>query len=207
MTRATYVLAVLTAGAAAVAFACAPARAAGITGGGTAAILIGDDVDVEIDLDRARQGLSAGIYFSARAPNFEFRPEILYVEMGSGDQTLLPALGAGPLEVDLDYVQVPFLFKLTSATDRQGGVGIFFGPYAAFNLDAKVTQDVGGVPVTTDVKDLVRNTDVGAIVGLSIDGEYWSLDIRYTQGFENILEGSSLDVRNAAVSVMLGMSF
>jgi len=207
MRRATDALAVLTAAVAAVAFACAPARAAGITGGATVATLRGDDVEIDLDLDGSRSGYSAGIYFSARAPNFEFRPEILFVQMGTGDETLLPAIGAGPLEFEFDYIQVPFLFKMTSATSRHPGVGLFFGPYFAFNLEAEVTSDPGGVPVTTDIKDLVRDTDVGAIVGLSIDAEYWSLDIRYTHGFDRIFEDNSLDVRNSALSVMLGISF
>jgi len=172
MKRATDVFAVLTAAVAAVAFACAPARAAGITGGATVATLRGDDVEIDLDLDSSRNGYSAGIYFSA-----------------------------------FDYIQVPFLFKMTSATRRRPGLGLFFGPYFAFNLEAEVTSDVGGVPVTTDIKDLVRDTDVGAIVGLSLDAEYWSLDIRYTHGFERIFEDNSLDVRNGALSVMLGISF
>ena len=192
---------------AAVAFACAPARAAGLTGGPTAAILTGDDVELDVDLDNARQGFSAGIYLAAKGPNFEFRPEILFVEMGTGDEALLPAIGAGPLEFKFDYIQVPFLFKMTSATDKHAGVGLFFGPYFAFNLEATVTEDVGGVPVTTDIKDLVRDTDVGAIVGLSVDAKYWSLDVRYTHGFERVFEDCELDVRHAAVSVMLGISF
>lgn len=207
MRRAIDVLAVLTAAVAAAAFACAPARAAGITGGATVAILTGDDVEVDVGLDQARMGWSAGIYFSAKEPNFEFRPEILLVNMGTGDETLLPAIGGGPLEFRLDYVQVPLLFKVTSAMHKRTGVGFFFGPYFAFNLEAEVIADVGGVPVTTDIRDLVRDTDVGAIVGLSIDAEYWSLDVRYTHGFERIFEDTTLDVRNASVSVMLGISF
>lgn len=205
MRRATDVFALLFGIVTAVAFACVPARAAGITGGATAATFFGDDV--ETDNENARLGFSAGIYFSAKAPNFEFRPEILFVQMGTGDETLLPAIGLGPLEFELNYIQVPFLFKMTSATDKQGGVGFFFGPYFAFNLDAEVTADVGGVPVTTDIKDLVRDTDVGAIVGLSIDAEYWSLDIRYTHGFEKIFEDRTVNVRNGSLSVMLGISF
>ncbi|MHC5055792.1 MAG: porin family protein [Planctomycetota bacterium] len=207
MRRALSAYGAAVAAVAAVAFACAPARAAGLTGGATAAILTGDDVELDADLDNARMGFSAGLYFAAKAPNFEFRPEILFVEMGTGDEALLPAMGAGPLEFRFDYVQVPFLFKMTSATDKRAGVGLFFGPYFAFNLEAKMTEDVGGVPVTTDIKDLVRDTDVGAIVGLSVDAKYWSLDVRYTHGFEKIFEDTSLDVRNAAVSVMLGISF
>jgi len=207
MRRATDAFAALSAAVAAVAFACALARAAGITGGATLATLRGDDVEIDLDIDRSRNGYSAGLYFSARAPNFEFRPEILFVQMGTGDETLLPAIAAGPLGFEFDYIQVPFLFKMTSATRRHPGVGIFFGPYFAFNLEAEVTSNVGGVPVTADIKDLVRDTDVGAIFGLSVDAGYWSLDIRYTHGFERIFEDNSLDVRNAALSVMLGMSF
>lgn len=189
----------------AMAFLSASARAAGLTGGPTAATLFGSDV--ETDDENARLGFSAGIYFSAKAPNFEFRPEILFVQMGAGDETLLPALGVGPLELKLDYVQVPLLFKMTSARAKQPGVGFFFGPYFAFNLEAEMTADVGGVPVTTNIDDLVRDTDVGVIVGFSIDAEYWSLDVRYTHGFENIFEDSTLNVKNASLSVMLGISF
>ncbi|MHC4252538.1 MAG: outer membrane beta-barrel protein, partial [Planctomycetota bacterium] len=155
MRRALSAYGAAVAAVAAVAFACAPARAAGLTGGATAAILTGDDVELDADLDNARQGFSAGLYFAAKAPNFEFRPEILFVEMGTGEGALVPAIGAGPLEFKFDYVQVPFLFKMTSATDKRSGVGLFFGPYFAFNLEAQVTEDVGGVPVTTDIKDLV----------------------------------------------------
>ena len=193
----------VAAAVAVVAFACAPAGGAGITGGATAATLIGDDVED----DMVRSGHSAGIYFSARAPNFEFRSEILFVNMGTSDEALLPAIGTGPLEFTLDYVQVPFIFKMTSATGRKTGVGLFVGPYFAFNVNAEVTSDVGGVPVTTDIEDLVRDTDVGAIVGLSIDAEYWSLDVRYTHGFERIFEGTTTDARNASLSVMLGITF
>ena len=203
MRRVSGVLVVATAAVGALAFACAPARAAGITGGATAATFLGDDAED----DEARFGYSAGLYFSARAPGFEFRPEILFVNMGTSDEALVPALGAGPFEFTLDYVQVPFLFKATSATDKKAGGGIFFGPYFAFNMNAEVTRDVGGVPVTTDIDDLVRDTDVGAVVGLSFDAPYWSLDVRYTHGFQDVFEGDSLDVRNASVSVMLGIRF
>jgi hypothetical protein len=190
---------------AAMAFVSTSARAAGLTGGATAATLFGNDV--QADEENARLGYSAGIYFSAKAPNFEFRPEILFVQMGAGEGALLPGIAAGPLGFKLDYVQVPFLFKMTTATAKQAGVGFFFGPYFAFNLEAEMTSNVGGVPVKTNIDDLVRDTDVGAIVGLSIDAEYWSLDVRYTHGFENIFEGNALDVKNASLSVMLGISF
>ncbi len=207
MRRATDVFAVLTAFATLVAFACAPARAAGITGGFTAATLRGDDVQVGLNLDEARQSWSAGIYFAAKSPNFEFRPEILFVNVGSGEGTILPAVGPGPLGFELSYIQVPFLFKLTSASDKRAGVGVFFGPYFAFNIDAEVTSEVGGVPVTTNIDDLVKDTDVGAVVGISVDAQYWSLDVRYTHGFEKIFKDSTLDVRNASLSVMLGIGF
>ena len=204
MRRALKAFAALAAGVAAVAFACAPARAAGLTGGATAATLFGNDV--EIDNEDARIGYSAGIYFSARAPNFEFRPEVLFVNMGA-EKALLPTVVSGDLEIDLDYVRVPFLFKMTSATAKRGGVGLFFGPYFAFNVNAEVTRDVGGLPVTTDIGHLVRDTDVGAVIGISIDAPYWSLDVRYTHGFEDVFEDTLLDVKNASLSVMLGISF
>jgi len=205
--RATDVFAVLMAAFAVVAFACAPARAAGITGGGIASTLRGSDVTVGLNLDESRQSWAAGIYFSAKSPNFEFRPEILFVNVGSGGGTLLPAVGAGPLGFELSYIQVPFLFKMTSATDKQAGVGVFFGPYFAFNIDAEVTTDVGGVPTTASMDNLVKDTDVGAVVGISFDAKTWSLDVRYTHGFEKIFEDASLDVRNASLSVMLGIGF
>lgn len=207
MKRATDVFAVMTAVATIVAFACAPARAAGITGGGIASTLRGDDVTVGLNLDEARQSWAAGIYFSAKSPGFEFRPEVLFTNMGSGEGTILPAVSPGPLSFELTYIQVPFLFKLTSATEKRAGVGVFFGPYFAFNIDAEVTSDVGGVPTTANINNLVKDTDVGAIVGISIDAKNWSLDVRYTHGFEKIFEDTSLDVRNASLSVMLGIGF
>ena len=102
---------------------------------------------------------------------------------------------------------VHFLPADRSVNGSGGSSALFFGPYFAFNVNAEVTRDVGGLPVTTDIGHLVRDTDVGAVIGISIDAPYWSLDVRYTHGFEDVFEDTLLDVKTASLSVMLGISY
>jgi opacity protein-like surface antigen len=166
--------------------------------------------DLETD---TRLGFCGGVFVSiALSEWFAIQPEILYSMKGENDR-----IGDGALE--LHYIELPILAKLTIPTQSVVTPTLFLGPAVSFNVDAKAKAFGQSV----DIGDYVGTIDVGLTFGGGVDFALGSvkliLDGRYTLGLVNVADfpsdassilgvpGASLDVKNRTISFMVGLGF
>lgn len=144
----------------------------------------------------AMPGFAIGGFFSYQFnEKFAIQPEFLVTTKGTKINTI------GDLELVnmFVYFEFPVLAKMTFYSDRQIKPNIFAGPAIAFKYFALNN---------TGILEDIRSTDFGLIFGAGV--EFWklSLDVRYNRGLVNFDKSEDkLDLKNSAVSFMVGYSF
>jgi hypothetical protein len=161
---------------------------------------------------RARQGAATGVYLAAPLGGGLFlRPELLFALKG-GRTEVSTEKGPATLDIDLAYIEVPLLARVTFPTGRIRPV-LFAGPSAGFQIGCDL--QVFAVDTTArrscdEVEfGLFRTFDYGVVGGGGVEFGWGqsalSLEARYTNGIRSIVEGAR--VRNRAFDVMLALTF
>lgn len=159
-----------------------------------------------VDGSEARTGFMAGAYFNFKVPMspVSIQPEILYTQKGyeASGTVLGQQVNA---TTKLDYIEVPVLAKFSFAP---GPVTphVYFGPYLALNISAEVEAEGGGQSGTQDIKDSVKDTDFGVVVGGEVDISKFNVGVRYNAGLTKIAEDDS-DGKNGVFSIVAGINF
>lgn len=159
-------------------------------------------------------GFAAGGFVNCRVNRlFSIQPELLIVKKGvkAGGTATVDIDGVGRVlldmteKVNLTYLEIPFLAKLTIPTGGKIRPGIFAGPALGINLSAKYVLDVrqslgGDTYVIAGKPDISNNksTDIGLVlggdIGFPVGNAVFLLDARYTLGlngqFGTVLGGS-----------------
>jgi hypothetical protein len=137
---------------------------------------------------------------------FGFQTEILFHRKGTKDEYL-----GVELTWDLDYLEIPMLFKWVIPTGNVVSPGVIFGPALAFNIDSTLKGEYDGDTAEEDVSDIISDIDLGVVLGLNIGFDTGSavivLDLRYTLGFMTIDDSGDAAVRNGAITFMAGVAF
>lgn len=175
--------------------------------GYTSTTLAGNDVPDGTD---PLSGLVGGVFFKYASENnfVAFQPEILYHQKGAIDME-----DGDGIKLNVDYIEVPLLFKVQIPVGETFFPHIYAGPYGAFELDNNFTAQTTffGVQLTSSDNADVEDFDYGAIVGAGFDVQletfYLGFDARYGIGMQKILnyDGERQDVKNRNFSVMLGL--
>lgn len=143
-----------------------------------------------VDDTDSRTGFMAGAYVNIGVPMspISIQPEVLYTQKGYD-----APLGT----VKLDYIEVPVLAKFSFAP---GPVTphVYFGPYLALNVNAEAGSE--------DIKDAVKDTDFGVVVGAEADISKFNVGVRYGAGLTKIAENDS-DGKNGVFSIVAGINF
>lgn len=181
--------------------------ASGLRLGLNFASLYGDD----IDSSRARVGLCFGGFVSLSfTRNFGAQTELLYMQKGSYEEV---DLWGEPFKttIKIDYLEVPFLVKVSLPTGGGLTPSVYVGPAVAFKLGSSVEYQLGGVSVEGALEN-VKGTDVGLVLGTGLAFGRGTaglvLDFRYTAGLATIdgsEGGNPLDLKNSVASLSLGM--
>jgi hypothetical protein len=77
----------------------------------------------------------------------------------------------------------------------------FAGPQVSFNTKAEIGND----DITVDIKDGIKSTDFGVVVGVGMESGRFTADARYTHGFTNVNDEGDDKVRNRVVAFMVGI--
>ena len=174
----------------------------GILGGVNLANFTGDDVEDNSTKVCIGGGAFAEMPFS---PVMAVRAELLYMNKGAEWDQYDDA------GVRLSYFDVPVLMKFSLPVNTVISPNLFVGPYVSFNLSAESYMG----DVETDVKDNIKSTDYGVVIGGGLDypmgqGEL-TFDVRYSLGLTKIddMEGNDEedDVKNTGIMFMLGYGF
>lgn len=175
--------------------------------GYTTTTLKGNDVPDGTD---PLSGIVGGVFFkySSESNLVAFQPEILYHQKGAVDME-----DGNGIKLNVDYLEVPLLFKFQVPVGETFFPHIYAGPYGAFELDNNFTtqQNLFGITFIGSDKADIEDFDFGAIVGggfdVQLESFYLGVDARYGIGMQKILnyDGERKDVKNRNFSLMLGL--
>ncbi|WP_179319665.1 porin family protein [Winogradskyella helgolandensis] len=182
----------------------------GAKGGVNFSKITGDDFE---DVDARTSfnvGLVAEIPLSER---ISFQPEVFYSGQGfdivQGEDRVFDT--SEDVEYQLDYIQVPLLFKAYLVK----GLSIEAGPQFGFKIheefDSEPNSDGGDIEIDED-DSYVKDFDTSLAVGTSykFDNGFF-VSARYTMGLTNIFKEDTLfenvDGKNEVVQVGLGFMF
>ncbi|MBN1212096.1 MAG: PorT family protein [candidate division Zixibacteria bacterium] len=180
-----------------------------------------------------KRGFIGGI-FARRGltPSFSIQAEVLYTQKGT-EITVenIPSL-IDTLDVKLDYIEVPILFRYDFAVPMKFKPHLLAGPALTFNVSARGSTDDGGsfYPDEFDIPN-TGSLDFGLVLGTGVDFPLGKgavgIDARYTLGMLNVFEdmksegtnsdseeipfvddeGKGLDLGNGGFSFMISYAF
>lgn len=163
-----------------------------------------------------RSGVGGGASLAlGLTPNIELAPELLWLRKGSTfteNDVVIGGIDFGTVKtgIDLDYVTVPVLLRIRTATAGPLDFMVVAGPTVGFKVNEKM--GVSGLVGYDLDSDQVETMDFGAAVGAGLlgttGGLHWTLEARYEQGLTNV---SKLpfggDLKNGSVQVFAGLEF
>ncbi len=188
---------------------------AGLKGGMNIANLHGKGVKVieeGIGTDLvSKMGFCAGGFITYNINDmFAIQPELLFSMKGAKAEREIEGETA-KLAFNLNYLEIPVLAKLSIPTPGNVKPSLFVGPSLAIKLSGKLKTEIAGESEEEDLEDL-KSTDFGLVFGAGIDfalgqGKL-TVDARYTLGLTKADESEEeLDIKNGAISIMVGYSF
>jgi Outer membrane protein beta-barrel domain len=148
-----------------------------------------------------RTGLVAGGFLTVGlAPMMAIQPEVLFSMQGSKLHFSESGI-ATDATTKLDYVQIPVLLRIGNSGRDTASIYGLFGP--TFGLLMRADQE--GV----DVKDELKNTDMGLAVGAGMSLSRLFAEARYTYGLTDLnkVEEPSGANRNRVISIFIGLAF
>ena len=197
--------------AAAVAAAPAHAGAAfGVKGGVSISQVQADLFDTD-----NRTGFVGGVYGAFDlTPMIGIQPELLYVRKGadlysySGDVLGFPI--DETVTLDVDYLEIPVLLRVSLPVAEPLGVRLLAGPVASLKVDEKLS--VSGLFGHSFDSDQVKSADFGIAAGAAVAFRSGNLRVvgegRYTFGLTNISDlPFGGDVKNGSFYAMAGLEF
>lgn len=158
-----------------------------------------------VDDTETRTGFMGGIYLNFKVPMspVSIQPEVLYTQKGFDTSA---NIGGQQITTTtkLDYIEVPVLAKFSFAPGPLTPK-VYFGPYIGFNVKAEVEAESGGNSGTQDIKDSVKDTDFGVVVGAELSFSKLNVGLRYGAGLTKIAEDDS-DGKNGVFSIVAGIA-
>jgi outer membrane protein with beta-barrel domain len=161
---------------------------------------------------QARQGALTGVYLEAPlVGRLRLRPELLFALKGGRATTDVQGGGTALLDIELAYIEMPILLKLTPLRRRVRPV-LFAGPAPALQIGCDFQVILPNQPVSATCAEAgfsVRDLDLGLVAGAGFEIRWpqsaLALEARYTSGLRSILDGA--EVRNRAFGLVFALTF
>jgi hypothetical protein len=205
--------------AVATALAASPAHAGlalGVKGGVSISQVQSDLFDTD-----NRTGFVGGVYGALDlTPMIGIQPELLFVRKGAKLFSTDVEVGGIPLgeigtTLDVDYVEVPLLLRVSLPVADPLGVRLLAGPVASIKVNEKLST-TGLIGYSLD-SDQVKTADFGIAAGAAVALRHGTFALvgegRYTFGLTNISDLSIADVsfggdvKNGSFYAMAGLEF
>lgn len=194
----------------------------------------------------AEMGIKTGInktdlHFSIRIPNVSFdsrstwliglfyafniskhvtlQPEIFYAQKGGISKETF-SKEVITINHKLSYIEIPLLVKFKIPNKSFIKPLFFFGPYAAYCLNAKAEQTAFRETEEIDLEKYIKKWDFGLVFGAGLEfnlkGMNFLVDARYSFGFTNIARNydeiyyeftESDFIKNSAFVILIGAGF
>ena len=157
-------------------------------------------------MDEFRQGFQGGVFFRFYGDYFYFQPEIMYVTKGGVFDEQNQSFKQ---DIDVQSIDFPVVFGLKLGPE-EFNFRVHAGPVASFVIQKTVETTGNGLiqPIKTrNIKDSM----LGAIVGVGMDILSFTLDVRYEYGWDNIYTQKAGDpemkMRHEMFNVSVGYKF
>lgn len=179
----------------------------------------GDDAadfsDGELSFEKgSRTGLAVGGFAEFEfGSNFAIEPQLLYIQKGARYNGNVDIGTGSPVDVtagvNLDYIQVPVLFKAElRKPDNKLSPSVFVGPALGFQIGCTVTAEGDGQDASEDCPDdTFKGTDFSLVFGAGLEFNRFSLQGRYDMGLGSVADADGVDVKNGGFLVTLGYAF
>lgn len=117
------------------------------------------------------------------SPVFALQAEALYSQKGT---RLDFTKGDAGFDIDIDYVEVPVVLRVTPAADQRLRFAVYAGGAFAYKVSETVAITSEGETSTNQGDDLFETNDAGVLAGLEIGSGNVGLDLRYTHGLMDV---------------------
>lgn len=189
------------------AFAAAGTTAFGVKAGLNIASVHGDDADDMLPVGwDSRVAFSVGAFTEIPINGMlSFQPELLYAMKGAK-----ATVEDVEITWKLSYIEIPMLFKVNVPMAGAARPFLVVGPEVGFKTTSKLAGEGGGYSVEMDLEN-VKGTDLGMIIGGGVGFPFMNrmacLEARYDLGLTTIVDVEDVDVKNNAISIMVGITF
>ena len=150
-----------------------------------------------------RVGFSVGGFVRIpMSPMWSFQPELEYAAKGAkttDNSSGTPATAT----LDLNYLEMPLLFRVAAPSTPAGRLFAEVGPAIAVKLDCTVSVSSGGLSASTSCNNFggdVKSFDVGGMIGAGYEfpmgSRALSLGVRYNYGLMELSSASNTKNRN-----------
>ncbi|MCC5943742.1 MAG: PorT family protein [Bernardetiaceae bacterium] len=159
---------------------------------------------------KGRATFVGGIYGQlAFVGMFSLQPEILYHSKGAKETYFLGNTEVGSQTINLNYIEIPVLFKLRLPLSKKFLPNVFIGPYYATLLNANQTISGNSNNLMVINNFDANSSDFGGVIGGGFDIQaknvFFTVDARYGIGFSEVVDGFSS--RNNNLTLMTGIGF
>ncbi len=166
----------------------------------------GSDAEPKGGSKSSLTGLAAGVYGNwSITERLEILSEFLYIQKGATMRVSDPDVGTVNETWNLSYIEMPMLVRYVLQLCSTK-VGLFGGPYAAWNLKSEVKAEILGVTVTIAQDGYTNFLEYGIQFGIGASiGERYTVDGRYSMGLTTIGSSTSADdIKNSGFFITLG---
>jgi hypothetical protein len=172
----------------------------GIKGGVNFSNIVGGDDRDNIDDENVLTSFHVGIFTQVGLSDvFYIQPELLYTRKG----TELDLGAIGDTQLNLDYLELPIMFRIEVLET----INLEAGPYAAYLLNSKITNDNSSGAFELDTDDF-RKLDYGLAIGAGFDLEILEIGARYNYGLVSLSKNDEgIDARNSSLSAYVAFKF
>lgn len=185
----------------------------------------GQTITINQHLQDTKPGWVIGAYGAAYfAQRWGIRLEGLYCRKGGKGKLFAlvddPTIGLfnfqGEQTINVNYLEFPLLGMFRAPAGENTTVELFLGPALAFQTKAEATVDItAGLmaePVTEDIGDQIKSTDIGVVIGADVKFDLPKtrivLDARWTRGLSSIDDSAeNLDIKSSAILVTVGFGY
>lgn len=157
--------------------------------------VVGSDTDADKSIISYKVGVS---YDLGITENFSVIPGVEYVGKGFKEDGING-------NINMSYLQVPILAAYKFPVSDNMKLSVKAGPYASYGLFGSDLEFYGGGSINVFDSDMFDRFDLGAIAGVSLDLNQFSVGVEYSRGLMKL--SSDVNAYNQAFGLVVGYKF
>ena len=153
----------------------------------------------------SKVGFTGGISYKISLPIVSIQIEALYTQKGAIYEATLPLIGSGKATVNLEYIDIPVVAKISPFTLPlvhpyiEGGISYSFISSAKIKFESPLGSE------TQDIKDDITKNDFSILIGIGVEVSILDVNIRYMMGQTKIKKDEDLKRYNSGIMITAGI--